>query len=313
MPEVCDTIAGPAGESLLQFMRVAYLHRRRGEPLAVTSTTASNHAFSLGLVRAEQGQLILTETGKLLGPVALAYCAWLDHDRALPEPTVPESHYAGKDVLELGCGIGLWLWEFATLARSVTAIEPRREYVELSKALSWRENIDVPKIMCSRLENTTEHVEPASKDFVFSRRSISFSGIRRTLNAAYTILRPGGLLRIEVDLLRDAHRQTHRDEYRQGLTFTGWKDGLCSRLFSLTGLQIHKLPGHREFSPYRPVFPTVNRWRREFLRSGFEDFSIVNSHSPLVIEAVKRVEADEDLANSREAKSALKQVFDREI
>ncbi|MDA1035878.1 MAG: class I SAM-dependent methyltransferase [Chloroflexi bacterium] len=61
-------------------------------------------------------------------------------DRAIRDPGQIETQvirnlidFAGKDVLEVGCGEGRMTWRFADIARSVLAIDPDEDSIAIAR------------------------------------------------------------------------------------------------------------------------------------------------------------------------------------
>lgn len=107
-----------------------------------------------------------------------------------------EYDWAGRDVLDIGCGDGFHLPRFARDARSVLGIEPHeplvRDAAERVKALS---GVKVRKGRAQRLP-----VDDASVDVVHARTAYFFGpGCEPGLREAERVLRPGGVILI-VDL-----------------------------------------------------------------------------------------------------------------
>lgn len=107
-----------------------------------------------------------------------------------------ESGWAGRDVLDIGCGDGFHLPHFAGDARSVLGVEPYEPLVrDATKRVKALSNVEVRKGRAQRLP-----VDDASVDIVHARTAYFFGpGCEPGLREAERVLRPGGTIVI-VDL-----------------------------------------------------------------------------------------------------------------
>ena len=104
--------------------------------------------------------------------------------------------WAGRDVVDIGCGDGFHLPLFATEARAVVGIEPHP-----SLAARARERADGnPAVQVRTAAAQHLPLEPESVDLVHARTAYFFGpGCEPGLREAERVLRPGGVLAI-VDL-----------------------------------------------------------------------------------------------------------------
>lgn len=96
--------------------------------------------------------------------------------------------WAGRDVLDLGCGSGYWLPSYVAAARSVTGVEPDPSLLPLAAARD-------PAVRV--LRGSAEHVPlpDASVDVVHARFAYFFPpGCDAGLAEVRRVLRPGGAL-----------------------------------------------------------------------------------------------------------------------
>ena len=282
-PEIaatCEVIAGPDCEPFLRSLREIYFGRNeaawtRGEP-------ALRLAEKAGLLKIHGQRLVLTDAGYLVGNVAKEYMNYLDQGRELARPKPPEEFLAGKDVLDLGCAFGRWLWQFQRHARSATGIEMQGEYIQLGRVLAEREGVPVPRLIQDSIENLDRHIAPQSVDLVFSRLVFNHVSIRSTLNKAITTLRPGGILWLQVGPFRAALVQLRNTEPRFRSKVLSVFQLFNSLLCTSTGRQMSLRSQGRMHSVHKPAFPTVNWWHRALAREGMIDFTIVNYHPETV-------------------------------
>lgn len=107
-----------------------------------------------------------------------------------------ECDWAGKDVLDIGCGDGFHLPRFAETARSVTGVEPHEPLVRRA----GHRVADLPAVRVLRGSAQLVPVPDASADVVHARTAYFFGpGCEPGLREADRVLRPGGALAI-VDL-----------------------------------------------------------------------------------------------------------------
>ena len=269
---VREQIAGEQGEPFLRLMRDLYV----GAELAWwdAARTLRRDVLELGLARAGAGGPSLTACGYVVGNVAKEYCNWLEHGRSMPAPRPSPEMVAGKDVLDLGCGFGRWLWEFQTSARSVVGIELQREYLELGEALARREGRPVPKIHCVSAEQIDAVVPAASVDLVFSRLMLTHVAIRRTLAAIAGRLRPGGILWVQVESLRYRCRSLLAARRLRSAAFDAFAIANSAVLMA-SGIQLAVHSCGRMHSTHRAAHPTL-AWRRcAAARAGLTEFHVV--------------------------------------
>ncbi|WP_431878834.1 class I SAM-dependent methyltransferase [Amycolatopsis sacchari] len=107
-----------------------------------------------------------------------------------------ESPWAGRDVLDLGCGDGFHLPKFAGTARSVIGVEPHEPFVHKARRrVSGSGNVRVLSGSAQRVP-----LPDASVDVVHARTAYFFGpGCEPGLRETDRVLRPGGVLAI-VDL-----------------------------------------------------------------------------------------------------------------
>ena len=282
-PEIAATfeiIAGPDCEPFLRGLREIYFGRNEaawthGEP-------ALRLAEKAGLLKIHGQRLALTDAGYLVGNVAKEYMNYLDQGRELAGPKPPPEFLAGKDVLDLGCAFGRWLWHFQRTARSATGIEMQGEYIQLGRELAKREGVPVPNLIQDSIENLERHIAPESMDLVFSRLVFNHVWIRSTLHKAVVALRPGGVLWLQVGPFRAALYQLRHSEPRLRSKVLTVFQLFNSMLCTATGRQMSLHSQGRMHSVHKPAFPTVDWWQRQVAKEGLVDFTVVNYHPETV-------------------------------
>jgi SAM-dependent methyltransferase len=268
LSRVCDLIAQPAGTELLYLLRDIYFDRPWSEHAGSNELVAMARGASL--VTGGSGAARLTPLGYLVGNVAKEYCNWLDAGRTIPEQIPPAELFDGKDVLDIGCSFGRFLWEFQRSARSVTGIELQEAFAVLGAALAKQEGIAPPRIVVGSADALPDHFSGASFDFVFSRLVLTHVSLRTALPQLMAVLRPGGRFWIQVESYRVGLGNLAtalRARNVRGSTFAAL--GVANTaLFSTVGRQVSIRSSGRMHSKHQPVYPTAAAWRRALLAAG---------------------------------------------
>jgi SAM-dependent methyltransferase len=119
-----------------------------------------------------------------------------DADGAIWSALREECDWAGRDVVDVGCGDGFHLPEFARTARSVTGVEPHPPLVRRARARV----ADLPNAEAVAGPAQRLPLGDASADLVHARTAYFFGpGCEPGMREADRVLRPGGTLAI-VDL-----------------------------------------------------------------------------------------------------------------
>jgi 2-polyprenyl-3-methyl-5-hydroxy-6-metoxy-1,4-benzoquinol methylase len=272
---VCDIIKGDTGFKFLEYMRDVYLGKRVSNLTADESGEIRDQAIKLGLLRPKHvDQFELTdfsfsEPGFLVGNIAKEYCNWVDNDRVMPPPRPAQEWIAGKDVLDLGCSIGRWLWEFSPHARSVTGLELRQEYIEIGKVLAEREKVAVPPILQGCVEMIDQYFSPESVDFIFCRLVINYVAIRKTLQKMIALLRKDGMLWIEAETFHSGWGKLCKSRGFKARTYGGF--GVVNSLIcEVTGRQLNFRYHGRHQSSHKAAYPTQRWWLSTLAKFGVE-------------------------------------------
>ncbi|MBB5805319.1 SAM-dependent methyltransferase [Saccharothrix ecbatanensis] len=119
-----------------------------------------------------------------------------DADGAIWSALREECDWAGRDVVDVGCGDGFHLPEFARTARSVTGVEPHPPLVRRARGRV----ADLPNAEAVAGPAQRLPLGDASADLVHARTAYFFGpGCEPGMREADRVLRPGGTLAI-VDL-----------------------------------------------------------------------------------------------------------------
>lgn len=264
------------------FMELAAAASKNGGSDDDSAAQAFRRAVKLGLIKLEGGKPEFTSAGFLVGNVAKEYCYFVEQGRRLPPPVPPSEMFSGKDVLDVGCSFGRWLWGFQKEARSALGIEAQEEYVVLGRALSLREGYSNPNISVGSAESLDALVKPDSFDFVFSRLVLNYVNVRPVLRKMAAALRRRGTIWIQVEsptLLPRWLLAPRGSIRRKGFVMLA---ALNLPYCLLTGSQVSVSSKGRMHGKHNPVYLPVWWWRREFERLGLTDFhEVARGDSPV--------------------------------
>lgn len=273
---VCDTIRGPSGDQLLRLLASVYegIHDKKLLQKELGKSVLEKGS-DFGLLKPYRNdQVILTSQGYLVGNVAKEYIHWIKNDRLMPPPHPPDDFIKGKDVLDLGCSFGRWLWRFQKTAKSAVGLEMQQEYIELGRALAQREGIPCPEIRQGSVEELDSNIADNSVDFVFIRLVLNHVFVAKTLMQIANVLRPSGILWAQVEPLshpfRSFLRRNKGRELRHKI-FTVFSI-VNSIVFMTTHRQMSLQIQGRMHSAHKPVYPTLKAWKTAFSRVGLCDF-----------------------------------------
>ncbi len=173
-----------------------------------------------------------------------------DADQAIWRVLRRECDWAGKDVLDIGCGDGFHLARFAETARSVVGVEPHGPLVERA----MRRVTAFPGVTVRRGTAARLPLPPASVDLVHARTAYFFGpGCGPGLRAAERVLRRGGTLAI-VDL--DVGSGPYGDWMRADLP--DYDPAAVDRFFAEAGFRCLRVGTEWRF-PDRQAVETVLR------------------------------------------------------
>jgi 2-polyprenyl-3-methyl-5-hydroxy-6-metoxy-1,4-benzoquinol methylase len=266
---VCNIIESESGIPFLKFMRDIYLKQNKSHLSADEWKEFAMQAKKLGLIHSKEPERFditdysLSESGFLVGNIAKEYCNWIDNQRVMPLPRPSPKWIAEKDVLDVGCSIGRWLWEFSPIAKSVQGLELREEYIEIGRILAQRENTVAPPIRQGSIENIDQYYPPKSFDFIFCRLVINYVAIRQTLKKMIDILKPNGILWIEAETFSSGWYKMTRSSGIKAKTY-GCFGVANSIICELTGRQLNFRYRGRHQSSHKAAYPSERWWRSVF-------------------------------------------------
>lgn len=284
---VCDVIGARSGEPLLRLMASACQFGMGMRSHVGAADKVAAEAVALGLMEQQNGRLALTNAGSLVGNVAKEYCNWLAYGRRMPPPRPPEEFIAKKDVLDLGCGFGRWLWEFQTTAKSVLGIELQSRYIALGAALAKRENIPVPEIRHGTAEELDRLVAANSLDFIFCRLMFNHVAIVPTLRKVVSALRSCGVVWIQVTTFSHATRNVLHRRGLRGKAFDAF--GLLNTFVCMaTGVQIRLRNRGKFEDSHQPAYPTVGWWKKALKAAGLTDFRLPHINKDMLVFSARK-------------------------
>lgn len=275
---VCDIVTQDSGLNFLKAIRDMYLERKVSDLTDEESEHFNQQALKLGLAISNTSHptgFSLSAPGYLVGNIAKEYCNWIDSDRIMPPPRPPQELIAGKDVLDLGCSIGRWLWEFQPHAKSVTGLELRREYIEIGKALAKREKITPPIIVHGCIEDLDHIFSAESTDFIFCRLAINHVPIRKALQNMVALLKNNGILWLGVESFQCGLGKVRENPSLKGRAFNSF--GIINSLIcELLNRQLNFRYRGRHQSSHRVAYPSRRWWLSTFASLGLKG-NIINS------------------------------------
>lgn len=120
----------------------------------------------------------------------------IDHEGTLRQALGEVADLSGRTVVDLGCGSGFWLQDYAEQAASVIGVEPDPSLLELARERVASQGLDGVQV----LHGSAEHLPLAdgSVDVVHARFAYFFptptNDCTPGLREALRVLRPGGTL-----------------------------------------------------------------------------------------------------------------------
>jgi SAM-dependent methyltransferase len=225
----------------------------------------------------------------LVANVAKEYCHWLDNGRQFPDPKPSREMLAGRDVLDVGCSFGRWLWYLSEHARSAVGLEMQGEYVEMGRAIAEREGLPAPTITVGDASMMEQFYQPESFDLIFSRLVWNYLPIADTLRQAHTLLRPGGTIWIRPLAPLTLRGFIHAARRHAGLAWMLF--ALANSCFcNLTGQQIKITCRGRMHHDHYIAHPSAATWRRLMRRVGFVDIDVSHVRAGLIVRGRRAIE-----------------------
>jgi len=292
-------LLGPSGDALIDYL----FRLRMGFPVRPEDEASRDVAIELGIVdRSDSG---LTQIGWLITDSIREYAFWLERGRQLPSegqhPKLSCGHYAGKRVLEIGCGAGVNLMTLTAAGVPATGVEPVYAYRQMAALFAEREGLPPADIVGGQAEALP--FEDDAFDVVVCISSYQYMNVATALKEMRRVLCSNGELQIVggtldtflvVGLGRSGMRSVRRlAEYGLTIANTLW--------FSVTGRRL--VGQHARATTRYPIYPqraTVLRLLRNaglkstgpVARIGCESVFISEKASPVASEAAGSPPAD---------------------
>lgn len=228
-------------------------------------------AVRVGLCRAgEANKPELTSLGRSVGDGVKQYVNWCEHKGALPRGMRPE-WVTGRDVLDVGCGVGCALLTFSSFfPRRLAGADLLAAFLELAYVFARREGLPPPELI--RANGSRLPFASRSFDTIFCRLALNYMPSGPALCEMARVLRPGGTVVVILNTLR-WDLKVFGDNVRAMRLKTCLFDLFKfsnGGLLMLTGRQLTlRFPG-RMHSSHSPVSLSRGMVLRQLRRAGFE-------------------------------------------
>jgi len=251
---------GEDGKSLIDFMRYLSL----GQSPDMHSETLRRQAKELGWLD-EAGQR--TRQGTFVSDSCREYLFWVERDRKLPWatalPDLGADYFTGRDVVEIGSGMGANLLALSETSSTV-GIEPTEAYVQLGTLFAEREQKDANRV----LVGTAEHLplEDDSADAVLCVTAHQYFDLAPAMTEISRVLRPGGEAFFFGPTLSDILKQEIR--HMKGPRSVAKTGIILANTLSYTAFQKRIIPARAGWATGRPVYPSASTMWRFMKRVG---------------------------------------------
>lgn len=246
---------------LIEFMQCMAL----GKPTKSFDPQVGQVAQDLGWIDPETHAL--TELGGFAADSCREYIFWLERDRALPfegaAPHLSKSHFAGKSVVEIGCGMGANLMSLADVAQSVAGVEPVAAYGQFGALFRQREKMAPLDVR----QGTAEALpfEDAQFDIVLCVSAHQYFDICPAFKELASLVKPGGQLMIIGGTLDTYLGLALGEVLRRPAAL---KPIVITALNTLSYMALRRriLPARGVATTSRPIYPmrgSMRRWLRE--------------------------------------------------
>lgn len=246
---------------LIEFMH----HTTLGECTKSFDPKVRQAAEDLGWII--PGTNTFTELGGYAADSCREYTFWLERDRALPfegaAPHLSKSHFAGKSVVEIGCGMGANLMSIADVAGSVAGLEPVAAYGQFGSLFRIRENLPQLDIR----HGTAEAIpfEGEQFDIVLCVSAHQYFDICPAFAELARLVKPGGQLMVIGGTLDTYLGLSLGEVLRRPAAL---KPIAITTLNTLSYMALRRriLPARGKATTSRPIYPmrgSMRRWLRE--------------------------------------------------
>lgn len=185
-----EALLGPGAEKIIEMIFGLVMQGRPGNDDGAAETIARE----LGLV--DGAPLRLTPVGFLVADSIREYRFWRQRGRHLPcEGDVQHlsaSYFAGKSLLEVGCGMGSNLMSLCQHDGRFVGVEPVAVYRQMSGVLCERERL--PPVEVRPGTGEALPFGDAEFDIVLCISSHQYMDVRKALSEMTRVIAPGGEL-----------------------------------------------------------------------------------------------------------------------
>ncbi len=229
-------------------------------------------AASLGLIQRAERSAPFTHVGYVVADSLREYFFWKQRGGMLHNqgnhPAFDPRRFAGKRVLELGCGFGSNLLTLNAHGAATIGVDVEPIYLQLAPILFALEGQGSPDIRCASAEAIP--IGDHSQDVVLLLGALQYMDIEAALAEARRVLVPGGELITLGGYLGAItrewlHTMRGRSWFPEGLHTA--RTMVDSMVYELTGRRIRR---NHEFSTSVPVYPTIGHIKRAAHRQGLE-------------------------------------------
>ena len=211
----------------------------------------------------DPGAETLSELGAFVSDSCREYTFWLERDRALPFDGVAgltPDYFAGKSVVEIGCGMGANLMSLGRLVSDLCGVEPLDIYAQMGAILREREGLPAVDIRSGSGEDIPF---PEDRfDVVLCVSAHQYMDICPALAEMVRVLRPGGELIIIGGMLgrylKDAAAEFPAQLKAHVITTVN--------TLSYMGCRRRMIPSRGAATTSRPIYPlplAMQRWMRQ--------------------------------------------------
>lgn len=235
----------------------------------VARAAAEEAVRALGWLVAEGRAM--TPLGQMAADSCREYLLWRERAMRLPfergQPPLTTDHFAGRSVLEIGCGMGVNLMSLSGVAGRLLGVDPvpaYRQFGDIFRALD-----DLPEVEILTGSGEAIPVADSAFDVLICVTAHQYMDLRRALDEMARVLRPGGEL-IVIGGTLDAYLRNGLEPVRAGQS--GALRRYAVTIVNTLGYMVagrRPIPARGPGSTARPIYPTAPHMARLISRAGF--------------------------------------------
>ena len=239
---------------------------------AVSRTPAPIRAAAEELGWIESGSSKLTERGWFAADCCREYRFWIERDRQLPFSDsnlnlLPDT-FAGKSVLEIGCGSGANLMSLSSVTQDLSGLEPIGIYRQIGTIFSEAERISGLRIVPGQAEAIP--FPDARFDVVLCVTAHQYFDISAALQEIARVLKPGGQLIIIGGTFKSYVLGSARSALNGSLRNIRSYLVTIINTLGYTAIRRRVLVGSSKWSTAYPVYPSRRTMRRFISEAGLQ-------------------------------------------